>query len=184
MSVDKSLLSKLPQLQTQHLLLRKFSLDDAQDLFECTSDPEINRFMLFSLHQTIEDTKKFLASYESWPIAPWGIVDNASAKIIGQCGFVACDTRHFNGTLGYFLARSYWGKGYMTEAVQAALDFGFNTLRLNRIEAQIAPFNDGSRRVLEKVGMSYEGTLRQNVWVRGEFEDSLLYSILRSEWHA
>ena len=182
MSIDKSLLSKLPQLQTKHLLLRKFSLDDAQDLFECTSDPEVNRYMLFKLHETIEETKFFLAAYEDWPIAPWGIVARESGKVIGQCGFVACDTRHFNGTLGYFLARSYWGKGYMTEAVRAALDFGFSTLQLNRIEAQIAPLNDSSRRVLEKVGMRYEGTLRQNVFVRGEFEDSLLYSILRSEW--
>ena len=91
---------------------------------------------------------------------------------------------HARGEIGYALARKYWGQGLMTEAVRAMLDYGFNTLHLNRIEARCDVENAGSWRVMEKVGMKFEGVLRQNIMLHGRARDARMYAILREDWAA
>ena len=89
------------------------------------------------------------------------------------------DTR--SAEVGYSLARDCWNQGYATEALAAVLRFGFDTLRLNRIEAQHETSNPASGRVMQKCGMTYEGTLRSRVFNKGHFSDVRLYAILRSD---
>jgi ribosomal-protein-alanine N-acetyltransferase len=80
------------------------------------------------------------------------------------------------------LARRLWNQGLMTEAVREIVRFGFERMNLNRIEARCKIANVGSARVMEKVGLSFEGVLREHQYAKGVFEDLKLYSILRSEW--
>ena len=89
---------------------------------------------------------------------------------------------HARAEIGYALARKYWGQGLMTEAVRAMLDYGFNLLRLNRIEARCDVENIASWRVMEKAGMKFEGVLRQNIFLHGRPRDARMYGILREEW--
>ena len=91
-------------------------------------------------------------------------------------------TLHIQEPIGYYLAKEYWGCGIMTKAVTAIVEYGFEHLKLNRIEARSISRNYGSTRVLEKVGFSKEGTLRQHTFRAGEFFDVEVFSFLNADW--
>ena len=178
----------LPPLETDRLLLREMTLDDAGDMFELASDPQVVRHILWDLCKTLDDTRallmRYIDRYRQDQFAPWGLVLKETGRLIGTCGFVDVNARHARGVIAYSLHRQLWGKGYMTEAVLRALSYGFDELELERIEATCMPDNIASARVLEKVGMSFEGLLRRYMRTRGEHVDVKLYSIIRSEWES
>ena len=89
---------------------------------------------------------------------------------------------HARAELGYVLSREHWGKGLMPEAVRAVMAFGFEKLSLNRIQARCIAENLASARVMEKAGMTFEGTLRESEFIKGAYRDIKLYSILRREY--
>jgi len=91
------------------------------------------------------------------------------------------EPEYARASLGYAIAREYWGRGLTTEAVRAAIAFGFDHLSLNRIEARCIAENTASERVMRKAGMSYEGTLRDYVFRKGAYRDYKVYSTLRRE---
>jgi len=178
----------LASLETARLRLRPLRLEDAFQIFEYASDPEVSRFLTWSPHQTMEDTYAFLRrvieGYMKGILADWGIEEKASGRLIGSGGFVAWNTDHACGEIGYVLGREAWGQGYATEAARAMLGFGFAALRLNRVEAYCLPGNAASARVLEKIGMRREGLLRQARRFKNAFHDLYLYAILRADWDA
>ena len=91
---------------------------------------------------------------------------------------------HFRAEIGYDLAPAFWGQGVMPEAVGAVLTFGFTTMGLHSVEAQIDPENTGSRRVLEKLGFVQEAYFRENFYVAAEarFTDTAVFSLLKATW--
>lgn len=182
----EDIFSDIPILETDRLLLRKLQLDDKKDIFEYASDPLVCKYTTWSVHESIEESKNFLISvikdYNNHLIAPWGIVDKEDNKLIGTCGFVNWIVDDDRAEIGYALSRKYWGKGYMTEAVRAVIAFGFSTMNLNRIEARCKIENIPSAKVMEKVGMKFEGILREHLFVKGIYHDLKMYSILRREW--
>jgi ribosomal-protein-alanine N-acetyltransferase len=100
-------------------------------------------------------------------------------RIIGATGFDALDVGHCRGEFGYSLSRHYWGRGLATEAAKAVVQFGFEAMGLYRIEAKCMVENVASERVMQKVGLSFEGILR-GYWLKhGAYQDVKLYSILR-----
>lgn len=182
------ILAHLPTIETERLLLRKITLNDASDMFEYACNPEVSEYTMWSAHTSIEDTKYFLKSitkmYKRRELVDWGIVHKVEKKFIGTCGFVEWSMTHSRAEIGYALSRSYWGEGYMSEAVNAVIEFGFREMLLNRIEAKCKVSNIGSARVMEKVGMQLEGILRQHIFVKGEYWDLKIYSILRDDFLA
>jgi len=176
----------LSVLETGRLLLRKMSLSDAEDLFEYASDPEVAKYTTWQAHESIEDTKCFLNSvmdqHKNRQVAPWGVIHKEDKKLIGTCGFVYWDLPNSRAEIAYALSRKYWRKGYMTEAVREVITFGFRTMELNRIEARCKIKNIASARVMEKVGMRFEGILRQHMFAKGTYHDLKIYSILKEEW--
>ena len=178
-----TLFGDLPILETERLLLRKIRASDARDFYEYASDAEVSKHSTWSAHQSLADTRLFISSilnhYEAQHVAPWGIEHKADRKLIGTCGFASWITYHHRAEIGYALARSYWSQGHMTEAVRAVLRYGFDEMQLNRIEARCKLENIGSARVLEKVGMTCEGILRQHMFIKGHYHDLKLYAILR-----
>ena len=185
MNLDE-LLADLPVLETGRLVLRKVSLEDAADIFEYATDPEVPKFMPWEPHQSIQMTYEYLAHvldlYRQRSPGPWAIVHMRDAKMIGTCSFGSWERDHRRAEIGYVLNRRYWGQGYMTEVVRAIIAFGFRELGLNRIQARCEVPNIGSARVMEKAGMSFEGVLRQQLFEKGSYRDMKMYSILRSEW--
>lgn len=177
----------IPDLETERLLLRRMTPEDVADVFAYASDPEVARRTTWEAHRTIDDSHAYLQRVMGWYAdgfgGPWGLVLKESGTLIGTCG-LAVVPEHFRAEAGYALGRRWWGQGLMTEAMRAAIHYGFTGLGLNRIEARCRTDNIASARVMEKNGMRYEGTLREHVYYKGRFETVKIYAILREDWIA
>lgn len=182
------MIKDLPEIQTNRLILRKMRPTDAEAIFSYASDSEVSRYVIWEAHRSIQDSRAFLdlvlAGYESGGEPNWGIVYKGDNKFIGTCGFVNHSPEHARAELGYALSTEYRGRGLMPEAVQAMIRFGFQRMGLNRIEARCIAENTASARVMEKAGMTYEGTLREHELIKGSYRDMRRYSILRREFEA
>ena len=175
-----------PRLETERLVLRALTPDDAAAIFAYASDPEVARYVLWEAHRSVEDAKAFLdltmGRYESGDAPDWGIVYKGDGRLVGTSGFVAWEREHDRAEVGCVLHRGYWGMGLAAEALRAMISFGFARMGLNRIEARCIAENEASARIIEKAGMSYEGTLRQRELLKGEYRDTKLYAILKDEY--
>jgi ribosomal-protein-alanine N-acetyltransferase len=178
----------LPEIQTERLLLRKVTLDDAEDMLACFSDPEVARHTAWEAYDSIEQVRDRLryviSNYEQGEPANWGLELRESGRLIGMCGFMAGSwvPEFARASLGYAIAREHWGRGLTTEAVRAAIAFGFERLELNRIEDRCIAENTASERVMQKAGMSYEGALQDYVFGKGAYRNYKVYSILLREY--
>lgn len=174
-------------IATERLTLRSLTLDDAADLFAYASDPEMAAFVEWPQHETIADSnihiRRMLAHHAAGNYH-WGITERNDGRLIGSCGFVATAPAHRRAEIIYAVARHRWGEGIATEAVAAVIRFGFMDLDLNRIEARCLPEHVASRRVMVKLGMSFEGVLRQHVLMKGRFVDLAMYAVLRDDRRA
>ena len=102
--------------------------------------------------------------------------------MIGTCGFTRFDSANNSAEIGYVINPAYHGQGIATEAARAVIDFGFSELRLHRIEARHMVGNDASHRVMEKLGMKTDGTLREAYYVNGSYRTVVICSLLQSEF--
>jgi ribosomal-protein-alanine N-acetyltransferase len=182
----RDIFSDLPSIETDRLILRRLRADDDEAVYAYASDPEVSRHVVWDTHRSIEDSRSFIAInlelYAGGEVATWGIELKEIRTLIGTAGFGYWNIVHNRAEIGYAIARAFWGRGYVTEATRAMFDFGFRRMALNRIEARCEPDNLGSSRVMEKAGMTFEGVLRRQMFVKGEYKDLKMYSILREEW--
>lgn len=178
--------SRLPQVETSRLLLRPMALRDAHDVFAYSQDPEVARHVLWTAHRSIWETKAYIRwvinQYRNAEPSSWCIVDKAENRVIGTIGFMSFQPENATVEVGYSLSREYWNRGLMTEALAAVLRECFAVLKLHRVEAQHFSANPSSGRVMEKCGMTHEGTLRRRICNKGEFMDVEMWAILRSDW--
>lgn len=181
----KDVYGNLPVLETERTIPRKIRRDDLNDMFNYCSDEAITKYTTWYRHQSLEDTRGYidfiLSTYDNQEVAPWGIEDKSTGKLIGTCGFMYWSIDHARAELGYALAREYWNKGVMSEVATRIIQFGFEVMELIRIEARCHPDNIGSARVMEKSGMTFEGILRKHLFCKGHHQDVKMYSILREE---
>ncbi|WP_057912899.1 GNAT family N-acetyltransferase [Peribacillus muralis] len=179
----KDIYGALPAIESKRLVMRKITMEDAEDMFAYTSIPEVSRFVTWEAHRSLSDTKDFIQqvmqSYEDQKIAPWGIQHKESGKLIGTIDYVTWQVNHNSAEIGYVLAPEYWGKGLITEAVREILTFGFEHMNLVRIQARCFVDNLGSERVMQKAGMSFEGIVRKGMFVKGKHVDLKTYSIIK-----
>ena len=176
------------RLETERLILRQTSITDAEQMFNnWASDPEVTKYLHWLPHSNIEVTKGLLENWDGQnkklDYYHWGMVLKETGQIIGTCGTFGANEKNNSTDLGYCMSRAYWGKGYMSEAVTAIIEYLFNTVGLNRIAACHDPENVGSGRVMQKCGMSFEGIHRQaNYCDRRGFYDLAHYAILKSDF--
>jgi RimJ/RimL family protein N-acetyltransferase len=117
-------------------------------------------------------------------VLPWAIADRSSDDLIGTLTLFRLDRDHRRAEIGYALASRHWGKGLASEALCLALHHAFDTLQLERIEADTDPRNAPSRRMLERLGFAHEGTLRKRWFVNDEWCDTAFYGLLREDFRA
>lgn len=176
----------LPALETERLKLRKLTMDDAQNLFEYASEPRVSKFVPWPTHETILNSKDFiqmaLKNYESAKLAPWAIALKESNKLIGTIDFVKWLPKHYRAEVGYVLSHKYWGQGFTLEAATRVIQFGFEKMDLHRIEASFIVENVQSQRVLQKLGMTFEGISREQFFIKDRFVDLVHYAILKEEY--
>lgn len=150
-------------IKTERLLLRPFRESDAEAFFKCCQNPNIGNNAGWKPHGYLEESQEILRSVFISQSGIWAITLKEDGRLIGSVGIIP-DPKRENPQarmLGYWLDESHWGKGYMTEAVQSVLDYGFNTLQLSLITANCYPHNERSQQVLKRHGFIYEGTLHQ-----------------------
>ena len=175
-------------LETRRLRLRIPVAADAGAVFALRSDPVVQRYGSYppwtapaEATAWIERNDRAMASGEQ---AQFAIERREDAVVVGTCSLYALNAQCRRADVGYALALSEWGKGYANEAVTSLLDWGFDRLDLNRVEADIDPRNAPSARALERLGFLREGHLRERWIVGGEVCDSFMYGLLRSDWKA
>ena len=145
-------------LLTPRLLLRPFTMDDAPLLLELNSDPEVQRYTGDIVMTEISEAEARIAMYLNWmetvQMARLGVFLRETNEFIGWCGLIP---QHGEVDLGYRFMVRYWGKGYGTEAAKAVLEWAWRTLPLSYIIGRAEGDNVASCKILEKIGMSYEG---------------------------
>jgi RimJ/RimL family protein N-acetyltransferase len=176
------------QIATPRLLLRPLAAPDAPVLFRIFSDPRVMRYWSTppwtspaQAEALIERALRELAAGEHIRL---GVVRTADQRLLGTCSLFNFAPQSRRAEVGYGLAPEAWGQGYTQEAVGALLHYGFATLDLHRVEADIDPRNEASARSLGRLGFVKEGHLRERWIVDGEVSDSALYGLLRSDWEA
>lgn len=172
------------RIETERLILRPLTMADLDDIWAYASDPEVTRFTIFDYHTNRRVTEAWLRSAVDSSVGEsflFGMEHRKEKKVIGSCAIRAWDRDHSRAEMGWALTRAYWNQGYATEAVRALIGFGFEYLKLNRLQALCIPAHSASRRVMEKAGMKLEGILRQAEFFKNAYQDLALYSILRKE---
>jgi len=174
------------ELATQRLLLRDFVPGDLADIHAYGREPEVVRYMDWGPNteaQTADFLKRKLAAQRALPRAEYelAVVLKETGRVIGGIGLRLSRPAHRAGDMGYVFNPQHWGRGYCTEAAAAIIAFGLGELGLHRIYAICDPDNRASARVMEKIGMTYEGRLRDYTWKKEKWRDSLIYAILETD---
>ena len=173
-------------IKTKRLTLRKLELADTEMMFNnWTSDDEVTRFLRWDAHKTIDDTKNmiqmWIKNYHSDSTYYWGMYLK-DGEMIGSIGIMITSEYDLKAELGYKIGSRWWGQGYASEAARAVIDYMFENTDVERIEAYNSVENPASGKVMEKVGMRYEGISRHNYKTRDGFQDCTLFGIIRDEW--
>lgn len=177
--------SKFPILLSDRLRLREAVPQDCDAFHAMLSIPEVTRFSDWpdapKRAQVERSIKWMCKAFTRGTACAWIIEDRASGQLLGAIRFNRINKYARVAEIGYELNPSAWGKGLMSEAVRAVIQYGFEDLSLNRIEAWTLPGNLASDRVLEKAGFRYEGTLRQRAWFKDAFHDFRMFGCLAGE---
>ncbi|WP_337018233.1 GNAT family protein [Oceanobacillus massiliensis] len=174
-----------PIIETERLVLRKVVKEDAKDMLAYLSDKEVVKPMGLEPFQTEEDVLDEIHWYDTiyndGTGIRWGIALKDSDKVIGSCGFLNMQTKHYRAEVGYELNKEHWGKGMASEALAAVVAFGFRHFQLERIEALIEPDNIASQKLVERQYFIREGLLRHYEFTCGKFDDLYMYSVIRGD---
>ena len=173
-----------PRLHSARLTLRPFTPADTDAIFAVMSKSRVMRYWDSPAWKERAQAERFIAN------AARGEQEGTDVRLaierdgvlIGQCGFFRWNPTFRSAAIGYCLDDSAWGQGFGTEAVSAVLGWAFETLDLNRVQAELDTRNPASARLLEKLGFVREGTLREDCIVDGEVSDSWIYGLLRRQW--
>lgn len=173
-------------IETPRLLLRRFKLEDAEDMFEnWASDPEVTRFLTWPVHSDADVTRELLkdwiSRYEDGGFFNWAMEYKENGKVIGNISVVRLNENTEAADMGYCMSRTFWGQGLMPEALKAVMEYLFDVVGLNRIAACHDANNPKSGRVMEKAGMKPEGTLRAAGKNNLGICDEVWHSMLRSD---
>jgi len=177
-----------PTLRTARLLLRPFADDDASALFALHGNAHVLRYWDSPPWRERARAGRFIAACRRMAQEGTGarvaIERVADGAFIGWCGIGRWNPDYRSAAITYCLDDAFWRHGYATEAVRALLQWAFDTLDLNRVQAETDTRNAASARVLEKLGFVREGTLREDCIVEGEISDSWIHGLLRRDWTA
>lgn len=180
-------LPAFPRLQGKRLRLRGPAPGDIDDLYALFSDPQVMRYWSRAPMRERGEAEglvgEMLEAFERRELINW-VVAGRDDRAIGTCTLFRFDPRHRRAEVGYALRSDHWGRGLASEAVTLAIDWALQALDLHRIEADIDPRNEASRRLLERLGFRSEGILRERFFVGDLATDSELFGVLAQEWRA
>jgi ribosomal-protein-alanine N-acetyltransferase len=173
-------------IETKRLILRELNPEYYNDIFSHFTDPELMHFFGFETErELLAEKKKHDAGKTTYnrSFLFFYIIEKSTGENIGWCGYHTFYLDHRRAELGYELTNEeHRGKGYMGEAIPPILKYGFEVMNLNRVEAFVGPKNIPSLKLVKKQGFIEEGTMRSHYFKNGVFEDSVIFSLLQSEY--
>lgn len=171
-----------PVLETERLLLRQLAPADAADLFEYFSQHKVMEYYDLETFKTLEDAQNiinyFNGEFEKGKGFRWALELKSEKKVIGTCGYHNWQREHFRAEIGYELNPKFWRNSYMKEAILPILIFGFESMRLHRVDAFIDPSNISSEKLLQSLNFKDEGTLRDYFFEKGKFVDAKIFGLI------
>lgn len=176
------------QFETPRLTIRKITPSDMEDIFEYCKNSTVARYVTWDAHKSLKDTKKFinyaLESYKQGGPEPMAIIlkDDPKQRVIGTVGLIPVSPNNRTFELAYVIAEEHWGKGIVAEAAKPLINFGFMHFAMERLQCRCDILNPQSSRVMQKLGMHYEGTLKAAMYLKGKPRDMQIYSIIKSEF--
>ncbi|MFH1121337.1 MAG: GNAT family N-acetyltransferase [Bacteroidota bacterium] len=175
----------IPVIETARLLLRQFNTEDASRVKKLAGEEDVARNTLAMPFPYLDGMAEawigtHVNDFHEGKSVIWAITLNDSTLLIGAIG-LSLQLPYMLAEMGYWIGREYWNQGYCTEAVRAALDYGLNQLKLHKVTASHFGNNPASGRVMQKAGMTYEGTLRSHMLHWNEYKDLVYYGIIREE---
>ena len=176
----------MKEITTERLVLTPWRdcQEDALGLYSYAKDPEVGPRAGWKPHESVEESREIIRNV-FMPHAVWAIREKESGRIVGSIGLEPDRRREdvSSKEMGYSLGREFWGRGYMTEAAVAVMDYGFREFNLTVMAICTSPDNKRSQRVIEKCGFKFEGRQRRGYRIYdGSDRDNMVYSILREEW--
>jgi ribosomal-protein-alanine N-acetyltransferase len=178
---------KPPVLETARLILRALTEEDQADIFTYANKPKISQYTLWEPHQSVADSVDYIKNYaekyyqEGTP-EPFGIIHKESNRLIGCVGAFWVSKPNKCMELAFVLSDDYWGQGITAEASQAVIDYCFKLFGIERLQCRCKAENKASFRVMEKLGMSFEGVLRSAIFHRQRYWDMKYCSLLKGDW--
>lgn len=175
---------KVPTLETERLILRMWERRDARQLYDYAKDPDVGPHAGWKPHESILESRMIIDSLFRTK-ETWAIVEKETGSIVGSIGFEPDKYRPQikSREMGYSLAKSRWGRGYMTEAASKLIEYAFEQLHLEVLMIRTSEANRRSQRVIEKSGFTYEGTLRRAYRMYdGKLREVRCYSMLKEEY--
>lgn len=175
-----------PVLNTERLVLRGFDPSDAVDVYAYAQSEKVGPMAGWAPHRSLEDSRRVVQGFIEAGDA-WAVVDKSTGHVIGSISLHVDGKRRLEGCrqMGYVLGENYWGQGFATEACREVLRYAFEELNCPVVSSMHFPVNQKSRRVLKKLGFTYEGTLRRTMKLYdGSYADSLVYSLFKEEYEA
>ncbi|MEM9953133.1 MAG: GNAT family N-acetyltransferase [Chloroflexota bacterium] len=176
--------SEFPDLETDRLVLRQITDQDADAIFALYSDPAVLQFLSIPPVKTIDEARDTISFFhdlfQQKEAIQWGI--RADDVLIGICDAHTFDYDNRKMDIGFTLLPSVWGRGYATEATLAIIKWSFEAFDLHRIQADCTDGNIGSERVLLKCGFTLEGIWRESEIEYGRFVNIKQFGLLRREF--
>ena len=175
------------KIETERLILRRFEYSDDDAMLKYwISDEKIQSLYAEPVYSTKEEVKelldKYITSYEKEDYYRWAIIEKESGECIGQIAYFLVDNYHHFAEIEYCIGSAFQCKCFATEATKAVISFGFDKMNLHKVQISCKSINMPSKRVIEKCGFVYEGTLRDYFYLNGKYVSRLYFSILRDEY--
>lgn len=176
-------------IETERLILRRFEYTDCDAAFKnWASDEKVQMMYSEPTYRTKEEVNglldKYICNYEREDYYRWAIIGKEAGECIGQIAYFLVDSKNHFAEIEYCIGEEFQCRGYATEAAKAVIAFGFDKMNLHKVQICTKTINAKSKRVIEKCGLTYEGTLRDYFYMNGRYVGRLYFSVLRDEYES
>lgn len=176
-----------PTLESDRLIYKRIVPENTQDMFDYSKLEEVTRYLLWTPHVSFTQTEKYIKllqkKYDNGSFWDFGLTSKEDGRFIGTCGITSVEDETDTIEIGYVLAPDYWGKGIATEAAKTVMRYCFENFGCRRICGKFMEGNNGSMRVMTKLGMTLEGIYRNSMYVKGEYKTIHVYEITRERFY-
>ncbi len=176
-----------PELITSRFILRELEPRDARALYVILSTEEVMRYYgsdpLLAVYEAKNVIAYFKDQFQQGKAIRWAICDRETNELVGTIGFHNWTPQYFRAEIGFEVAPNHWRRGVAHEAASAVIRHGFDEFKFHRISALVAPENEGSNRLVQKLGFTEEGLLHDYAYSHGRFMDLTMYRLLKEEWN-